>query len=781
MPDTGQHTKKIIHTSSLIFGEGEMSSIIRTKDWSKTTLGPINTWPQRLLGIVNILLESKFPQFLFWGPENICFYNDDYAPSLGEAFNHSSMMGISAPEFWGDVWYNFAKEQVTLLKSGAPATWFEDQLVPIHRNGRWEDVYWTFTYSPVRSDDGVINGVLVTVIETTEKVVVFKELEENRDQLEFALDAASLASFEWRPSENKFDGNTTLKRWFNLASDDEINIDDAINNIKREDQPRVRAAIAHALDPETSPEYDIIYTIEAAGAQPRIVRAIGKAYFDTDSKPVRFNGVIQDITKEHRSEREQRKLLALVDTSSEFIFVTNLDGLITSANPMARAYLDVSETKGSNVKNYIFPEDLPVAKTLLSKLKTQDRFFSEIRFWNRKTGKVFWMLCNASAIKDPSSDNLTAIAITASNITIQKEKEALLEKSLESLRESENRFKLLANNAPAFIRMSDMEGNVTFANKLFAEFLGVTNEYLRGKTLFKYVHPKDRERCEAVYREASKNKEQYKLEFRAKNKDGLYRWMSDIAVPRFDGNDNFEGYTHAGLIIHELKVQEKQKDLFIGMVSHELKTPVTSIKGYVQLLKMKYGKSKDPFLVKTLNTVNSQILVLTALITDLLDLSKMKSGGLRLNVSKINFDEFLSDIIAQQEMINSDHTFNCSNDYHGTIEADKDRLAQVLINFLSNAVKYAPGSKNIDITAVTKNNKLVVSVRDYGIGINTSNQDKVFKRFFREEGTDEKTFPGFGIGLYIAADIIKKHHGKIGVSSVKGQGATFYFKLPLIN
>ena len=90
-------------------------------------------------------------------------------------------------------------------------------------------------------------------------------------------------------------------------------------------------------------------------------------------------------------------------------------------------------------------------------------------------------------------------------------------------------------------------------------------------------------------------------------------------------------------------------------------------------------------------------------------------------------------------------------------------------------------SKNIDITAVTKNNKLVVSVRDYGIGINTSNQDKVFKRFFREEGTDEKTFPGFGIGLYIAADIIKKHHGKIGVSSVKGQGATFYFKLPLIN
>ena len=171
MPDTGQHTKKIIHTSSLIFGEGEMSSIIRTKDWSKTTLGPINTWPQRLLGIVNILLESKFPQFLFWGPENICFYNDDYAPSLGEAFNHSSMMGISAPEFWGDVWYNFAKEQVTLLKSGAPATWFEDQLVPIHRNGRWEDVYWTFTYSPVRSDDGVINGVLVTVIETTEKVL----------------------------------------------------------------------------------------------------------------------------------------------------------------------------------------------------------------------------------------------------------------------------------------------------------------------------------------------------------------------------------------------------------------------------------------------------------------------------------------------------------------------------------------------------------------------------------------------------------------------------------
>ena len=132
-------------------------------------------------------------------------------------------------------------------------------------------------------------------------------------------------------------------------------------------------------------------------------------------------------------------------------------------------------------------------------------------------------------------------------------------------------------------------------------------------------------------------------------------------------------------------------------------------------------------------------------------------------------------------MINIEHSYNYANNVDIIVQADKDRLGQVLINFLSNAVKYAPNSKTIDVFTTVENNVLSVSVKDYGIGINSSNQEKVFERFFREEGTDEKTFPGFGIGLFIAADIIKKHKGTIGVQSAKGEGSTFYFTIPIKN
>ncbi|HBR53502.1 MAG TPA: PAS domain-containing sensor histidine kinase, partial [Flavobacteriaceae bacterium] len=241
----------------------------------------------------------------------------------------------------------------------------------------------------------------------------------------------------------------------------------------------------------------------------------------------------------------------------------------------------------------------------------------------------------------------------------------------------------------------------------------------------------------------------------------------------------FEGYIHAFMNIHEIKLQEKQKDLFIGMASHELKTPVTSMKGYVQLLSAKYKNSDDEFLKKALHTIDKQILVLTSLITDLLNLSKMKRGGLQLNKTFFDINELLEINVSQIRMVNPTHIIDLSKTQKIQVYADKERLGQVITNFLTNAVKYAPNSKNIEVSASVQDDKIRVAVRDYGIGIKEENRERIFKRFYREEGRDENTFPGFGIGLYIAADIIKKHKGTIGVESEKGQGSTFYFTIPI--
>ncbi|GAA3768383.1 hypothetical protein GCM10022423_21870 [Flavobacterium ginsengiterrae] len=157
---------------------GEMGLLTRTKDWSKTPVGAIENWPQSLCTTLGILLNSKFPMFLFWGPEHICFYNDAYRPSLGNDGKHPHILGQKGAEYWPEIWH-FIGPLIDQVLSEGEATWHEDLFLPIYRNGKMEDVYWTFSYSPVKNDDGNIEGVLVICTETTDKVNIRKNLEES--------------------------------------------------------------------------------------------------------------------------------------------------------------------------------------------------------------------------------------------------------------------------------------------------------------------------------------------------------------------------------------------------------------------------------------------------------------------------------------------------------------------------------------------------------------------------------------------------------------------------
>lgn len=159
----------------------EMGNLIRTKDWSKTPVGPIDSWPQSLRTTLSIILNSKFPMFLWWGPELICFYNDAYRPSLGENGKHPHILGMPAEQAWTEIW-TIIKPLIDQVLSGGGATWSEDQLIPIFRNGQIEDVYWTFSYSPVNDESGKATAVLVTCTETTKEVLTRKTLEESNNR-----------------------------------------------------------------------------------------------------------------------------------------------------------------------------------------------------------------------------------------------------------------------------------------------------------------------------------------------------------------------------------------------------------------------------------------------------------------------------------------------------------------------------------------------------------------------------------------------------------------------
>ena len=173
MQTSASHT-----TEHFLSGGGEMGKLTRSFDWSKTPVGPIAGWPQSLRTTLSIILNSKFPMFLFWGPEQVCFYNDAYRPSLGNEGKHPSILGMSGEAAWPEIWA-IIKPLIDQVLAGGEATWSEDQLIPIYRNGKLEDVYWTFSYSPVNDESGKPAGVFVTCNETTSKVLSLKSVAES--------------------------------------------------------------------------------------------------------------------------------------------------------------------------------------------------------------------------------------------------------------------------------------------------------------------------------------------------------------------------------------------------------------------------------------------------------------------------------------------------------------------------------------------------------------------------------------------------------------------------
>jgi PAS domain S-box-containing protein len=169
--------------AALFDGAGEMRELCRIHDWAATALGPVENWSQSLRGIVSTLLASRHPMFLWWGPELVQIYNDGYRASLGGGGRHPRALGAIAREFWTDIW-DVIGPQVEAVRATGEATWHENQLIPIQRNGRTEDVWWTYSYSPVRDDDGTVGGVLVVLQETTARVQERAE----REQLVGALE-----------------------------------------------------------------------------------------------------------------------------------------------------------------------------------------------------------------------------------------------------------------------------------------------------------------------------------------------------------------------------------------------------------------------------------------------------------------------------------------------------------------------------------------------------------------------------------------------------------------
>ncbi|MGZ3778117.1 MAG: sensor histidine kinase, partial [Mucilaginibacter sp.] len=295
------------------------------------------------------------------------------------------------------------------------------------------------------------------------------------------------------------------------------------------------------------------------------------------------------------------------------------------------------------------------------------------------------------------------------------------------------------------------------------------------------VHPDDMQNIIIKSYHEALTTGNYAYEARISWPDESLHWIRVKGVVLYD--DNKKPYRMLGTIVDitENKRDEIRKNDFIAMASHELKTPLTSLKAYIQLLETKLSGASDPFVKTALSKSINQVNKMTALVHSFLDLSRLEPGQLQLKRSVFDINKLVEECVNDSRMISGTHALVFSAIAVCNVNADREKIGQVVSNFISNAIKYSPKGSTVTIKAeVGDHNCVEVSVTDQGIGIKPKDQEKIFQRFYRVDDSDKKHISGFGIGLYLSNEIIQRHKGKIWVKSTSSKGSTFFFSLPIV-
>ncbi|WP_293788324.1 ATP-binding protein [uncultured Pedobacter sp.] len=260
--------------------------------------------------------------------------------------------------------------------------------------------------------------------------------------------------------------------------------------------------------------------------------------------------------------------------------------------------------------------------------------------------------------------------------------------------------------------------------------------------------------------------------------DGLEAGADDYLVKPFSAQELLSK-VRAQIKINRVRLyNERRMRDFVAVATHELKTPLTALFGYVQLIEKKSATINESLITNAAQRAGYQITRMARLVDDFLDVSKLDEGMLRLNRGSFDIDELVREIVDEVQSTSPSHTLYFSGANMLQVRGDREKIGQVITNLLVNAVKYAPEAPKIEITVKETEEQIVISVRDYGVGIKKEDQAHVFKRFYRTESAN-KSFRGFGVGLYLCAEIVNRHGGTISVESEPMVGSTFYFSLPL--
>lgn len=369
---------------------------------------------------------------------------------------------------------------------------------------------------------------------------------------------------------------------------------------------------------------------------------------------------------------------------------------------------------------------------------------------------------------------------------VRMQGEELVRREREALeRASSLRYQQLMDLMPQCVWGARPDGRIYLVNRVWTDLTGLEVDDMQANGFADVIHDDDRERAAQEWSKALATGEPLESEVRYRRKsDGVYRWFLVRALPERDPTGAIVGWIGTATDVDDQKRNREAlaaaieaKDDFLAAASHELRTPLAAAKAQVQLSQRRVDPERDASIARSLSIVRSQIDRMTRLVEDLLDISRLRTGRLSLQLVEFDLVERIKGEVERLSALSPSHEFVVEVPEKQPLHADRDRIDQVIINLLTNAVRYSPGGGPVHVSLANVDGMVEVAVRDRGVGIPPDRQAMIFERFGRAHGT---RYGGLGLGLTIAQGIVEQHGGRIWVEStgVAGEGSTFRFRIP---
>ena len=819
----------------LLLSDSETGRLFRATDWSKTPLGPVEGWPQSLRIAVGICLNSRFPMFVWWGPELINIYNDAYIPVLGK--RHPDAFGRPARPTWGEIWPVVGPQAEAVMQRGE-ATWNERVLLVMERHGFTENTWFTWSYSPIPDDRGAIGGVFCACTEDTPRVLVERErdvllheieLERKRLAEAFAQSPAFLAVLRGPEHEFEF----VNERYYQL-----IGRRNVVGRPVREALPEIEGqGLFEALDRVYESGEPFVGTGMRILFRRRPDGPLEEAYLDFVYQPMRgadgaATGILVhgvDVTEQTRQARQHAFLLALDDAVRPLSAPAEITstcarllGVHLGVNRCAYAEVDADGDGFALVGDY--NRDVPsiighyrfaqFGAEVLRRMRCDEPYvvndvdtheppIGDLQAYRQtmiqavicvplhKDGRlVAAMAVHQKTPRQWHPDDVELVRTVASRCWESIER-ARVERTL---RESEARFRQLADAMPQIVFTAQPDGHVDYYNRRWYEYTGIA-DVAPSDSWQKVVTGEWLARVERRWRDALESGKPYEIECPLRRHDGEYRWHLGRAVPIRDDSGRIVRWFGTNTDIHERKQYEQEiqaahaeakrasrmKDEFLATLSHELRTPLNAILGWAHILQLKAQLPGD--LVQGVQVIERNARAQGRIIEDLLDMSAILSGKVRLEESRVDLAELARAAIdtARPTAAAKQIALQVSIEApEATVRGDVHRLQQVLWNLLSNAIKFTPPGGHVRVSLVRTNGYYELCVSDTGEGIPAEFLPFMFDRFRQADATQARRHGGLGLGLSIVRQLVELHGGTVRAASEgPGRGSAFYIRLPI--